>query len=441
LSLYFGELAEEAYDSLSRKYGYQPATPVRVEVFTNHADFSVRTVGLAGLGALGVSFGRVVAMDSPSAREVGEFNWGSTLWHELAHTFHLGLSNHRVPRWFTEGLAVFEERKARPGWGDDVNPGFLMAYLNDRLLPVSELNNGFMRPSYPEQIGYSYYQASLVCEMIERDYGFEALVGMLREYGAGRTTEDVLRAVLDTDVKRFDRMFDDYMRERFTGPLAALQSTRSPEESPHRSREQIAERARDNPDDFLAQLAMGTMLLESGQAEEAAAYLERARSLFPEYAGDDSPYLHLARIYKDRGDMERAALQLEQLTAINERNYAARLELADLKDRQNDVEGAAAALEQTLYIYPMDLELHVRLAESFARMGRWDEAIRERQAVVALNPVDRAEALYQLAKTYFDSSDLESARRVLLRALENAPNFRKAQELLLEIHGRGGANQ
>jgi len=437
LALYFGDLAEEAYDSLSRKYGYLAATPVRVEVFTNHADFSVRTVGLAGLGALGVSFGAVVAMDSPSAREAGEFNWGSTLWHELAHTFHLGLSNHRVPRWFTEGLAVFEERKARPGWGDDVSPGFLMAYLDDRLLPVSELNNGFMRPTYPEQIGYSYYQASLVCELIERDYGFEALVGMLREYGAGKPTPDVLETVLDTDMKRFDRAFDEYMKQKFVGPLAALRSAASSDEAPHGSREQIAERARDNPDDFMAQLAMGAVLLEQGRSEEAVGYLERARSLFPEYAGDDSPYWYLARIYKEEGDLEQAAAQLEQLAAINERNYVARMELAALRDSLNDPRGAAMALEQALYIYPMEMELHARLADLYVGLGRWDGAIRERQAVIALRPVDRAEAQYQLAKAYFDSGDMTNARRTLLRALENAPNFQKAQELLLEIHGRG----
>src|SRR6185503_18134860 len=117
LSIYGSALAEEAYDSLAARYGYKPATPVRVEVYNSHADFSVRTVGLAGLGALGVSFGNVVAMDSPSAREGGEFNWGSTLWHELAHVFTLGMTAHRVPRWLSEGLSVVEERRARRTWG------------------------------------------------------------------------------------------------------------------------------------------------------------------------------------------------------------------------------------------------------------------------------------------------------------------------------------
>lgn len=436
LSPYFAELAEEAYDSMAAKYGFRPATPVRVEVFPNHEDFSVRTVGLTGLGALGVSFGSVVTMDSPSAREAGDFNWGSTLWHELAHTFHMGLSKHRVPRWFTEGLAVYEERHARQGWGDDVNPGFLVAYLEGRLVPVSELNNGFMRPSYPEQVGHSYYQASLVCELIERDYGFQALVDLLEEFAAGKSSADAFTAVLGMDIEQFDAMFDAYMQERFVGPLAALRHAASSDGTPHRSREEIAARARQHPDDFVAQLAMGTLLLQQDRDQEAIGYLERAKSLFPEYAGDDSPYWQLARVYKERGELEQAAAELDVLTAINERSYAARIQLAELRESLNDMRGAAAALEQAIYIYPMGMELHLRLAELYAVLGDWTGAVRERQAVLALNPVDRAEALYQLAQVYFDAGDLDNARRTVLRALEDAPNFQKAQELLLQIHNR-----
>ena len=157
LSPYVADVAERAYADLAERYGMEPPTPVRLELFPSHADFSVRTVGLTGLGALGVAFGKVVAMDSPSARGRGEFNWASTLWHETAHVFHLALSDHRMPRWLGEGLAVFEQRRGAPAWGHDIDPGFLMAYHQDRILPVSELNSGFVRPSYPEQVVYSYY--------------------------------------------------------------------------------------------------------------------------------------------------------------------------------------------------------------------------------------------------------------------------------------------
>src|SRR2546429_6856738 len=87
--------------------------PVQVEVYPDHEDFAVRTTGMPGLGAFGVTFGQVVAMDSPSAYKPGGLNWGSTLWHEMSHVFILTATNHRVPRWFTEGLAVQDRKSTR----------------------------------------------------------------------------------------------------------------------------------------------------------------------------------------------------------------------------------------------------------------------------------------------------------------------------------------
>ncbi|MBR9990402.1 MAG: tetratricopeptide repeat protein, partial [Gemmatimonadetes bacterium] len=224
LELYMAELSEEAYDELSRRYGTRPDPPIRVEVYPSHADFSVRSVGLAGLGALGIAFGNILALDSPAARDPGTFNWGSTLWHEIAHAVTLAASKHRVPRWLTEGISVLEERRAREGWGEAVSLDFLVALKTGRILPVSELNAGFVRPSYPEQIAHAYYQASLVAELIERDHGERALRDMLRTYGDGRTHDEVLRQVLRTGTAAFDERFDGYMREKFATQLASIEA-------------------------------------------------------------------------------------------------------------------------------------------------------------------------------------------------------------------------
>ena len=117
LAAYLLPLAEQAYDYYAKRYGHRPATPIRLEVFPKHEDFSVRTVGLVGVDILGAAFGPVITMDSPSTRAFGPVNWASVLWHEISHSFHLSMSAQRVPRWFTEGLAVLEEHHAQPGWG------------------------------------------------------------------------------------------------------------------------------------------------------------------------------------------------------------------------------------------------------------------------------------------------------------------------------------
>jgi len=437
MQIYMAGLADEAYETLAKRYDHRPATPIRLEVYPRHADFSVRTVGLAGLGALGVSFGNVLAMDSPSARQVGDFHWGSTLWHEVAHTFHLTLSNFRVPRWFTEGLAVFEERRARPGWGADPSVPFLMAYMDGRLHKVSELNNGFVRPEYPQQVVFSYYLASLVCELIQRDWGDQALVDILRAYGEGQSTPQVFQTVLDMEPREFDRTFDRYMRERFTGPLTAL---RSPHLSDLREGVELSALiplAAEREQDFPVQLETGRAMVRAERFEEAIPYLERAESLFPEYAGAESPYWYLGVAYRATGDLEQAAAKLTALTAINADHYRAHLELSEVLLQLGDEQRAAESLDAALFVYPFDMDVHVGLAELYVGLGDWWGAIRERRAVVALDPVDRAEAEYQLALVYFQAGDLRQARRVVLRALERAPNFEKALDLLLNVRSRG----
>ena len=101
-----------------------------------------------------------------SGRKPGSFHWASTLWHELSHVYALSATKHRVPRWFTEGLAVHEETAVDPEWGDRLDPGAIRAIKDKKLLPIAGLDKGFTRPSYPNQVIISYFQAGRICDYI-----------------------------------------------------------------------------------------------------------------------------------------------------------------------------------------------------------------------------------------------------------------------------------
>ena len=150
LEPYAIELVQQGIAAFSRRYGFKLQEPVTVELYPDHDDFAVRVAALPGIGLLGVTFGYVVAMDSPSGRASGDFHWGSTLWHELAHVFTLEATDHRVPRWLSEGISVFEEWRTGPTPGVVVPPEVITALSEDKFLPVSELDGGFIRPALPE---------------------------------------------------------------------------------------------------------------------------------------------------------------------------------------------------------------------------------------------------------------------------------------------------
>ncbi|MBW3535387.1 MAG: tetratricopeptide repeat protein [Gemmatimonadetes bacterium] len=436
LGPYAAALAEEAWDSLAARYGMEPPAPIRVEMFPNHADFSVRTLGMPGLGALGVAFGPVLVMDSPSAREPGDFNWASTLWHELAHAFHMAASDHRVPRWFSEGLAVHEQRRARAGWGHPMTASFLQAWRAGRLHPVSELNRGFVRPDYPEQVVHSYLQASLVFAMLEEAHGWDAVRTMLEGYRDGRTTEELARTVLGTDMEGLDRAFEAWIEERYghalagTAPLSEPLPAGAPVDA-------LRLQAARHPGDFAARLRAGRALVEAGALDEAEEHLKAALRIFPEYGGPDGPWLWLGRLHRERGEPDLAAAALLQHAARVESALDAALDEAEARRSIGDAAGAARALERAVTIHPFDPQVHRRLAEAYAGLGDARGAVRERAAVLALDPVDRADAHYRLALAYVDAGDADAARRQVLRALEVAPGFREAQDLLLRLRGGG----
>ena len=436
LGPYMADVAEQALADLGARYGSLPPLPIRLEVFPNHADFSVRTVGLAGLGALGVSFGSVLAMDSPSARAQGEFNWASTLWHEIAHSFHLALSDHHVPRWFTEGLAMWEQRRAQPGWGHSVTPLFLSVYDDGALRPVSQLNEGFVRPKFPEEVSLSYFLASLVLERIETEYGFDAVLGFLEGYAQGSTTNELFESVLGVDAEDFDETFDAYVRDRFATAFASTtgaQALPAPQ-APDSSENVMAVRQLD-PNGFMGQLRQGIEQFEAGNLAAAVPLLERANELFPEYGGPDSPLWYLGQIHETSGDLDRAESALAQLKTQSEHHFPAAEALAAVRGRLGDLEGATEALGRVLEINPFTAEPHRTRAELFEGMGDWDQAALERQALAALDPVDRAEALYMWARALHRAGRADEARTRVVEALEIAPGYEEALELLLEIRG------
>ncbi|MFQ6046948.1 MAG: tetratricopeptide repeat protein, partial [Gemmatimonadales bacterium] len=170
--------------------------------------------------------------------------------------------------------------------------------------------------------------------------------------------------------------------------------------------------------------------------EDAARYLELARALFPGFAAAGSPYWHLADAYRRTGDIRKAAAALEAMTGINGDDYRAFTAMAELSDSLGDGAAAARALEGALYAYPFDAAVHRRLAELATEQGDLQLAVRERRAIVALDPVDRAQALYDLALVQFRAGSVGDAKRSVLHALEIAPNFAAAPELLLEIYGK-----
>ena len=406
---YIAPELDRAIAAYQQKYKMKLPGPVRLEVYPNHDDFVVRTLGLPGQGGLlGVTFGTVVAMDSPSARPPGEFNWASTMWHELSHVYVLTATNHLVPRWFTEGLAVHEEGAASPDWGDRMTPEIVAALRAKKLLPVLELNRGFVRPEYPAQVIVSYFEAGKICDYIAQKWGNEAIFGMIHSYANRKTTAEAIQDNLHETPANFDKSFALWLDQQTGNTVRHF-------------------------DEWKQGLQAAQTALRNGRKDEAIREALRIRDYYPDYVGDASGYELIGEAYLGKGDKIAAIRALEQYRDTGGRNVSTLKKLAALEQESGQPAQAVETVRSLTYIYPEDEEIHYRLGGLLLDRGDASGAIREYQAVLQLQPGDPAESHYDLAKAFRAARRIEEAKNQVLLALEAAPDFKPAQQLLLQL--------
>lgn len=432
---YTSDLLKDVEGTLSAKYKFKPRKPISVEIFPNHDDFAVRALGLPGLGALGVCFGQVIAQDSPSARPGGQFNWGSTLWHEYAHVITLQITDHMIPRWFSEGLSVFEEHHARPGWGDDWNAENIRAFAEGKWFTIANLDNGFIRPKRPNDVALAYFQASQVCHFITDRYGFDAVLQMLKGYKDRKKTPEILQQTLKLSETEFDKAFNDYVREKIGTYITHLEPAWKNKEQANISKEETVKLADSSPNDFFLNLRAGLIHLADGREDPAISKFRRAIELFPYQIGPGNPYEPLAGIYEKRGDKASAASVLEAFIKVDENNYKAVKKLAELKLDLGDKNRARELLRLSFYINPFEHGSHTMAGNVMLDLNDAPGAVVEYQTALAAHPPNLAEAHYNIARAWLAAGKNAEARRSVLRALEVAPGFDQAQELLLKLTG------
>ncbi len=345
---------EESLARLARRYGPLP-WPVRVELFGSARAFAVRTVGQPRLQAAGVSFGRVVTARSPSMEG---FDFEQVLLHELSHSFHLARSHARVPRWFTEGLAMQETRRVRSAWALPAGLALWRAAHRGELPRLARFDLAFTQARSLRAIAQAYDLASLVVAFIEERHGEQATVRMLDEWGRGLDTAAVVRKALGTDLAALDDAFRTWLLARY----APLAGRFDPDPARWRSLDAWRRRHAANPDDPRTAANAVLALLLAGRKDEALRIAQELPS------GEAAPLVvryARAQAARARGATRAWARQLDALA------------------RTPGV-GVAVVAES---------------AQAWSAVGAWDEALVRWREVLARDPTDTraAHAIVELA--------------------------------------------
>lgn len=450
---------ERARTELCHKYGFELRQPTTVEIFHRQSDFAVRTFGMPDNdGFLGVCFGHVITANSPSSRPGQPFNWESMLWHEFCHVVTLQLTGNKIPRWLSEGISVYEERQANPAWGEQLTPEYRRMLLGDSLVPVSSLSSAFLNPPSDTDLQFAYYESSLVVEFLVKQYGRDTVIALLRELGTGTPINEALEkhaAPLD----RLEPAFVEFAHQTahalgprldweepdtMAGPhptASAGRGTGNPLLDLLRSGSGASDTwnawAQSHPTNFWVMTRNARQLVSEERWTEAQPILEELVENIPDFVGEPSPYRMLAETY---GALENTNAEKHILTEFAAREDEATdvyLRLMEQAAGEKEWPVVIENAQRYLAVDPLVPAPYRYLARAGEATGRTEDAIAAYRALLELHPVNPAGLRFRLAKLLYQTGD-PTARRQLLEALEDAPRYREALELLLEMNAAGG---
>ncbi|HKO53320.1 MAG TPA: hypothetical protein VJV79_36680, partial [Polyangiaceae bacterium] len=398
LERYVPALLDEAWTKLTRAYGFTPETPIGVELYAERQNFGIRTGGLPETAIQGVCFGRTLAAMSPKHES---FNLGMTLWHELSHVFHIQLSKSHVPRWFTEGLAEYETIIRRPEWAREQDPDLYQALRAGRLPAVANMTRAFTRAEELNDVATAYYASSQIMTLWATEYGMPKLSEMLRQWGAGRRTPQVLREVLGKAPEQLDREFRAFAERRLARyssqfvPMTRGGSVALAQAAVERS-----------PDSASAHTTLALALLRRGRGDRAKSELARALTLEPAFA--DARFLDAQLTASE--DPARAGSILRKLIADGKDGYAVEMLLAQTLG-SNDELGAKRALEAATKLDPSQASPYYTLADLAEKSA---DLAGELAALGALGALEQHEPkVYQrLLRRLNESGAYEQAAQV-----------------------------
>jgi tetratricopeptide (TPR) repeat protein len=444
-------LLDRAKSNLCAKYAVELEKPTTVEIFAEQKDFGVRTFGMPGNpGYLGVCFGPVITANSPASQAGHPANWQAVLWHEFCHVVTLQMTKNKMPRWMSEGISVFEERQANPTWGQTMNPKYRELILGEGLTPVGKLSAAFLTPKTDLDLQFAYYESYLVIEFLVDRFGLDPLKDILKDLGAGITINDAI-AEHTVPIEDIEKDFAEFARARAKklGPDLdwkkpdAAQMLKLEGKNPARKPLPVVPAA--SPDEILEAdsnviestnyfvLMHGAQkLLRDKKWQEAKAPLEKLIKAYPDQTGPENAYTLLAAAHRRLGetnDEMRVLTELSNIEADALDAYSRVMELAAAKKNWGLVTTNA---ERYLAVNPLVPLPYRFLAQAAEAAGQDRTAIDAYETMLLLDPPDPAEAHFRLARLLHQAGD-PTAKRHVLQAIEEAPRFRDAHRLLMEI--------
>ena len=193
-----------------------------------------------------------------------------------------------------------------------------------------------------------------------------------------------------------------------------------------------------HPDNFTALSEQAKQLIAAKKWTEAKVPLQKLIELYPNQRDADSAYAMLAGVHRALKESDAEIAMLHKLVELNSDAVSAFERLMQISAARKDWPGVLANADRYTAVNPLSPSPRQYAADAHEALGDKRSAIADYRTLLQLGPADPADTHYRLARLLHAVGDAAAKREVLL-ALEDAPRFRAALQLLLEIDEPKGA--
>ncbi len=436
-------LLSEAYDLYQQKYCVELQTPVHVQIFDDHDDFMVRSVGLPGhVGFMGICFGRLITMDSPSARTGHAMNWHSVLWHEFVHVITLQKTKNRIPRWLSEGISVYEEKKLSPAFGQKMDLSYKVLIESEPLPGISELESYFIQPKTQHYLMLGYFLSAEFVDFYVNECGQDCMVDALEAIGQGEKAEKALLNSCQEEKDALNDKFKRHLKKRFAAfdNLPDIQVKPNPIQKlwdKVTNTETEVDPWIQQPSPFTNAMRRGTKALEEKRWEEAEHELKKAHELFPEYTAENAPLKQLIRLYELWGKQDKLKTTLRQEINWDPTDFSSYNKMISILEKEKAWDELIEVAQRALGIDPFDLDVRKILYHSLKKLNKKQEALDMAQQLSQLDSAHRLHYRQERITLLMQCERWDQAKKETIELLEEIPHYWEAQKLLLAIVERG----
>jgi tetratricopeptide (TPR) repeat protein len=315
-----------------------------------------------------------------------------------------------------------------------MDPDYREMILGDEWVPIAELSGAFLSPQSDKHLQFAYYESSLVVEHLVDEFGLEALQAILRDLGEGREINSSIETHT-APLADLEKQFATFARERAKALAPELDWEEPQETSLIADQGETAWEvwAQSRPNNFYVLMRQASKSLEAQDWAGSLPVLEKLVERFPTFTGADSSWSALAAAYRGLGESEKEREALENQARIDDEAVDVYQRLMEIGEATGDWKLVAENANRYIAVNPLVPLPYRQLAKAANELNDAASAIHAYRALLALGPDNPALLHYQLARQLHALGD-PAAKRHVLQALEDAPRFRAALDLLIEIN-------